>query len=79
MKIEILGPGCPKCIVTEEIVKRVVNKLGIKAEVEHVYDIEKIIDYGIMMIPAVAINGEVKIEGKIPTEEEIEEIIKNLK
>ena len=76
MKIEILGPGCWKCLATEEIVKKVVKKLGIKAEVGHVYDINKIIEYGVMMTPAVAIDGEIKIEGKIPTEEEIEKIIK---
>jgi small redox-active disulfide protein 2 len=76
MKIEILGTGCPTCIVTEEIVKKVVKKLGIKAEVTHVYDLEKIIEYGIMMTPAVAIDGKIKIEGKIPTIEEAEKMIK---
>jgi small redox-active disulfide protein 2 len=75
MKIEILGSGCPKCKTTEEIVKRVVKKLGIKAEVNHVYDINKIIEYGVMMTPAVAIDGKIVVEGKIPTEEETEGII----
>jgi len=76
MKIEILGSGCPKCKITEEIVKKVVKRLGIKAEVGHVYDINKIIEYGVMMTPAVAIDGEIKIEGKIPTMEEAEKMIK---
>ena len=76
MKIEILGTGCPKCIATEETVKKVVKKLGIKAEVRHVYDINKITEYGAMMTPTVAIDGKIKIEGKIPTESDIERIIK---
>jgi small redox-active disulfide protein 2 len=75
MKIEILGSGCSKCKATEEIVKRVVKKLGIKAEVGHVYDMNKIIEYGVMMTPAVAIDGKIVVEGKIPTEEEAEGII----
>jgi len=76
MKIEILGSGCPKCKATEEIIKKVVKKLGVKAEVGHVYDMDKIMDYGAMMTPAIAIDGEIVIEGKIPTEDEIEKIIK---
>jgi len=76
MKIEILGSGCPKCKATEEIVKKTVKKLGIKAEVGHVYNLEKIIDYGAMMTPAIAIDGKIKIEGKVPSEEEIEKLIK---
>jgi small redox-active disulfide protein 2 len=78
MKIEILGSGCPKCKATEERVKKVVKKLGIKAEVRHVYDMNKIIEYGIMMTPAVAIDGQIMIEGKIPTEDDVEKIIKNM-
>jgi len=77
MKIEILGSGCPKCKTAEEIVKKVVKKLGIKAEVGHVYDMNKIIEYGVMMTPAIVVDGVVKIEGKIPTEDEIEKIIIN--
>ncbi len=76
MKIEILGSGCSKCKATEEIVKKVVKKLGIKAEVGHVYDIDKMAEYGAMLTPAVAIDGKIRIEGKVPTENEIEKIIK---
>jgi len=76
MKIEILGSGCPKCIATEEIVRKAVKKLGIKAEVAHVYDLDKIIEYGVMLTPAVVINGKIKMQGKIPTIEEAEKMIK---
>jgi len=76
MKIEILGSGCPKCKATEEVVKKVVKKLRIKAEVGHVYDIDKMAEYGAMMTPAIAIDGKVVFEGKVPTENEVEKIIK---
>lgn len=76
MKIEVLGPGCPRCMATMQIVKKVVDKLGIKAEIEHVHDVVKFIERGVMMTPAVAVNGKVKIEGKIPTEDDIEKMIK---
>jgi len=76
MKIEILGTGCPKCKMTEEIVKKVVKRLGIKAEVGHVYDIDKMTEYGVMMTPAIAVDGKMMLEGKVPTEIEIEKIIK---
>lgn len=79
MKIQILGSGCQKCKITEEIVKRAVQKLGVKAEVGHVYDARQIMSYGVTMTPAIAIDGEVKIEGRIPTEEEIEGIIRRVK
>jgi small redox-active disulfide protein 2 len=78
MKIEILGSGCPKCKATEEIVKKVVKRLGIKAEVSHLYDMNKIIEYGVMMTPAISIDGKIRIEGKIPREDEIEKIIKEI-
>ena len=77
MKIEIFGSGCPNCKKTEEIVKKVVKRLGIKTEISHVYDIEKIIEKGILTTPAISIDGKIKISGKVPSEEEIEKIIKN--
>ena len=58
------------------IFKNAVKKLGIKAEVGHVYDVNKIIEYGVMLTPAVAINEKIKIQGKIPAIEEVEKIIK---
>lgn len=71
MKIEILGSGCPKCHKVEEIVREVVKENKIKADVEHIYDINRIIEMGIMMTPAVAIDGKIVIQGKIPTKEEV--------
>ena len=73
MKIEILGMGCPKCKMLYENAKKAVSETGIQAEVLKVEDMDKITDYGVMMTPALVINGEVKTAGKIPTAEDIKQ------
>jgi len=76
MKIEILGPGCAKCRATEKIVKKAVEELGIQAEVVKVEDLQEIINRGVMLTPAVIVDGKLKIEGHKPSVEEIKNIIK---
>ncbi len=71
MEIKILGPGCPKCKQTEELVKAVVAETGVDAKVEKVSDLMKIAGYGVFGTPAVVVNEEVKSVGKVPTKEEI--------
>jgi len=75
MKIEILGTGCSKCNKTKEIVEKVLKNTGVKAEVVKVEDIESIMKYGVMITPAVVIDGDVKIVGKVPDEKEIKKWI----
>lgn len=70
-KIEILGSGCPKCHKLESMVKEVVAKHGIEAEITHVYDVDKILEYGVMLTPALVVDGKVKISGKLPSEKEL--------
>ncbi|MHC4356921.1 MAG: thioredoxin family protein [Planctomycetota bacterium] len=72
LNIEILGPGCAKCERTAREVEKVVNQLGLDATVEHITDIKSIVDRGVMITPAVFINGEKKIEGKVPKASAIE-------
>lgn len=76
MNLKILGTGCPKCLKLEEMVKSIVNKLGLDAEVSHVYDINKILDYGVVMTPALVIDGKVRVSGKLPSESELIDILK---
>ena len=71
MEIKILGPGCPKCKQTEDIVKAVVAEICVDAKVEKVSDLMKIAGYGVFGTPAVVIDDEVKSVGKIPTKQEI--------
>lgn len=76
MEIKILGPGCPKCKQTEEIVKQAVAEEGVAANIEKVTDIMKIAGYGVFGTPALIIDGEVKSVGKIPKKEDIKAWIK---
>lgn len=71
MKIEILGTGCPKCRSTEKVVRQVVDELESDIEIYKVDSVEDIVERGVMMTPAVAIDGEIKITGRIPTKEEL--------
>lgn len=77
MKIEILGGGCPKCKATEKNVRKAVEELDINAEIIKIEDLQEIMDKGVMMTPAVVVDGEVKIVGRIPSKKELEKIIKN--
>jgi small redox-active disulfide protein 2 len=76
MKIEILGSGCPKCFETERRVQKVVQELGLQAEVVHVYDLMEIARRRVVLTPAVAVDGEVKISGHVPTEDELKAILR---
>jgi small redox-active disulfide protein 2 len=76
MEIKILGPGCPKCKQTEEIVKQAIAEEGIAANIEKVTDVMKIAGYGVFGTPAVIIDSEVKSVGKIPRKEDIKTWIK---
>ena len=71
MKIEILGTGCPKCKKLNELVEEAINDLGFSAEIIKVTDINKIIDYGVMVTPALVIDGEIKVAGKVPNKQEV--------
>jgi small redox-active disulfide protein 2 len=75
MKIQVLGTGCPKCRKTYEHVEEAVRDLGISANLEKVEDLKAIMGFGVMTTPAVAIDGEVKTVGKIPSVEEIKKHI----
>ena len=74
--IQILGTGCPKCEKLEKHVEEAAKELGIEATVEKVTDITEITAFGVMMTPALAIDGEVKVVGKVPSTEEIKQMLK---
>jgi len=75
MKIEILGTGCPKCKKLTELSKDVVEELGISVEIDKITDINKIIEYGVMVTPALVVDGDVRVAGRIPSKQEITEWI----
>ena len=76
MKIEVFGPGCAKCRKTSDEIEKVMKQLGIDADMEHVTDMNAIVDRGVMLTPAVFIDGEKKIEGKVPKAADIERWLK---
>ncbi len=71
MKIQVMGPGCPKCDQAEKTVREAIAEAGIEAEVVKVKDFQEIAKYAIFSTPAVVIDDEVKIVGKAPSKKEV--------
>ncbi len=78
MKIQVLGSGCAKCKILEEKVREAVSELGIDAEVVKVTDMDEIINMGVMMTPALAIDDDVKTVGKVLTTDQVIEVIREV-
>ena len=75
MKIEILGSGCLKCKMLTENASKAVKEAGIDAEIVKVTEIEEIVKMGVMMTPALAVDGEVRSAGKVLTKDQIIDIL----
>lgn len=75
MEILILGPGCQKCKTLEKLTRDVVAENGIGATVTKVEDIAEIMKYGIMTTPALVVDGKVELKGRVPSPEEIKQIL----
>jgi small redox-active disulfide protein 2 len=75
MEIKVLGTGCAKCNTLEKSVKSALEELNLPTVVEKVDDIQKIISYGVMMTPALVINGKVVVKGTVPSVKELRQII----
>lgn len=75
MEIKILGSGCAKCKTLEKLTREAVEKNGIDANITKVEDIAQIMRYGVMVTPALVIDGKVEIKGRIPSAEEIKQLL----
>ncbi len=73
--IQVLGTGCPKCEKLKKNAEEAVRQAGIEATVEKVTDINVITGFGVMMTPALAIDGEVKLVGRVPSPDEIQKLL----
>ncbi len=71
MEIKILGTGCAKCQKLEELTREALAELGMEAAITKVTDINKILEYDVMMTPGLVVNEEVKCFGRVPSKEEI--------
>ena len=75
MQIKIYGAGCQKCTTLYENTKQAVTELDIECNVEKVTDFEKIMEAGVMLTPALTIDGEIKFSNKVPSVEELKAVI----
>jgi len=75
MRIEILGMGCPKCRQLAANAEAALKELNIKAEISKVMDINKITEYGVMMTPALVVDGVVVSTGKVASKDEIKKFL----
>lgn len=75
-KIQIFGGGCAKCGILYEHAEQAARELGLEYEMEKVSDYEKIAEAGIMSTPALAVDGELKLEGRVPTVEALKAVLK---
>lgn len=74
-KVQVLGPGCPKCIKMAEVTQKAINEMELDCTFEKVTDIMEITNAGVLMTPALVVDGEVKIVGKVPSLKEIKIIL----
>jgi small redox-active disulfide protein 2 len=75
MLIQVLGTGCTKCKALYELTRKAVQETGVEAEVEKIEEIQQIMAFELIMTPGLAINGEVKAAGRLPSVEEIKRLI----
>ncbi|HEY6554022.1 MAG TPA: thioredoxin family protein [Vicinamibacteria bacterium] len=74
-KLQILGTGCPKCKLLTEHTERAAQELGLDYELEKVTDIEKIFEFGVVATPALAVDGEIKVSGHVPSSARLKELL----
>lgn len=74
-KIQILGTGCPKCKKLADAAELAASEMGMQYELVKVTDINEIMTFGVMMTPALVVNGEVKAVGKVPSSSELKEML----
>jgi small redox-active disulfide protein 2 len=76
MKIQVLGTGCHKCKTLAQVVEQAVAELGIAAGISKVTDLKEIMAMGVMMTPALVVNGNVKVTGRVPGVAEVKTMLR---
>lgn len=74
-RIQVLGTGCPKCQKLTETAETAAKELGIDYELEKVKELDRIMEFGVMMTPALVVDGEVKVSGKVPSVEDVKAML----
>jgi len=75
MEIKVLGSGCAKCNLLEEVTKRAVAETGVDATIEKVTDMAAIVGYGVLTTPALVVDGQVRVAGRVPSIGELAELL----
>jgi len=73
-KLKVLGPGCSRCEQLAQSAKVAAEELGLEYELEKITDLNRFIDYGVMMTPGLVVDGELKVHGKVPSVDELKEL-----
>jgi len=79
MKIQVAGPGCPRCQETEKNVREACSQLNLAADISHVFDMKEFIKLGVLFTPAVIVDGKIVVSGKLPTVEELKKLLSAMK
>ena len=74
-KIIVLGPGCPRCETLAKVTRQAADQLGIAYELEKLTDIKQFPTYGLMMTPGLVVDGQLKVQGKVPSLDEIKSML----
>jgi small redox-active disulfide protein 2 len=74
--LRVLGTGCPKCRKLTEQAEAAAKALGIEYRLQKVTEIQEIMKFGVMVTPALVVDGQVKVAGKVPSVEEIKAMLK---
>ncbi len=75
MQILVIGPGCSKCKTLAQFTEQAVKELGVAAEINKVTDLKQIMALGVMMTPALAVNGTIKVAGRVPSVDDIKKLL----
>ncbi|GAB4322006.1 MAG: thioredoxin family protein [Candidatus Zixiibacteriota bacterium] len=75
VQVQVLGTGCPKCVKLASATEDAARQLQMDVQIEKVTDIDKIMSYGVMMTPALVVNGAVKVVGKVPSVDELKTLL----
>jgi len=74
-KIQILGPGCKRCVTLADTAKQAAEELGLTYEIEKITDFNRFADFGVMFTPALVVDGVVKVAGKVPSVEQTKRML----
>ncbi len=79
MKIQVAGPGCPRCQATEKNVFDACAQLNLAADISHVFDVKEFAKLGVIMTPAVIVDDKIVVSGRLPTIDELKKILSEIK